>query len=70
MTTKKYILKIKHYEARIEKVYRTKTQFEYYLDIFLGDSNYRSPHKYQELHLTRKSAINEAKRVIENNIKR
>jgi len=50
--------------VEILKKYRTRTQFEYYLTIFMGDSDYESILIYQELHLTRKEAYKEAERAI------
>ena len=50
--------------VEIKKEYRTKTQFEYYLTIFMGDSDYESILMYQGLWLTKRSALNEAKRAI------
>lgn len=51
-------------KVEIEKVYRTRTQFEYFLSIFIGDSDICGFHVYSEVHLTKKSAIKEAKRAI------
>jgi hypothetical protein len=42
----------------IEKKYRTKTQFEYYLTIFIGNSDFESIMHYQTIFLTKKSALN------------
>ena len=48
----------------IEKRYRTRTQFEYFLTIYMGESEFESIHIYNECHLTKRSAINEAKKAI------
>ncbi len=49
----------------IEKKYRTKTQFEYYLTIFIGNSDFESIMCYQTMFLTKKSALNCAINTIE-----
>jgi len=64
MKTTKYTTVIEGNKVEIEKRYRTRTQFEYFLTIYMGDSNTESIHIYEECHLTKKSAINEAKKAI------
>lgn len=61
MTT---IFSINGNKVEIEKVYRTRTQFEYYLTIFMGESTVESILLYEQLHLTLKAAKAEAIRVI------
>lgn len=53
-------------KVEILKRYRTRTQFEYILTIFIGNSEYESILNYMPLHLTKKSAIREANEVILN----
>lgn len=65
----KSIYLINENRVEIEKVYRTRTQFEYYLTIFMGDSDYESILIYQEMWLTKKNALTEAKRAIFNSKK-
>ncbi|RLI50062.1 hypothetical protein DRO61_04315 [Candidatus Bathyarchaeota archaeon] len=60
----KYIAIIDGSRVEIEKKHRTKSQYEYYLTIFMGDSDYESIVMYQNIHLTKRSAINEATRAI------
>ena len=50
--------------VEIKKTYRTKTQYEWFLTIFIGDSDYEHILMYQKVWLTKKNAINEAKRAI------
>jgi hypothetical protein len=50
--------------VKIEKKYRTRTQFEYYLTIFISESTYESILIYTKMHLTLRSAKNEAIRAI------
>lgn len=55
---------IKGQKVEVVKYYRTKTQYEYYLSIFMGKSKVDSILAYDSLHLTKKSALNEAFRAI------
>ena len=64
MKNVKYTTEIEGNKIVIEKKYRTRTQFEYFLTIYMGNSNIESIHIYNECHLTKKSAINEAKKAI------
>jgi hypothetical protein len=64
MKNVKYTTEIEGNKVVIEKKYRTRTQFEYFLTIYIGDSDMESIHIYEECHLTKKSAINEAKKAI------
>lgn len=68
MTTlnKQYNYLINENRVEIKKVYRTKTQFEYFLKIFMGNSDYESGLIYNTLFLTKKNALNHAKHVILN----
>ena len=52
--------------VEIRKVNRTRTQFEYYMTIFMGDSNYESILNYRTVFLAQKHALNHAKDVILN----
>ena len=63
-TTTKYSTFINSDRVEITKQYRTKTQYEYFLTIFMVDSQFESIRNYQDCHLTKKSAIEEAFRVI------
>lgn len=63
---KQYNYLVNGNRVEIKKVYRTKTQFEYFLKIFMGDSNYESILIYNTLFLTKKNALNHAKQVILN----
>jgi len=58
-----YTMTIGNNKIQIVKNYRTITQFEYYLTIFMSDGKTESIHLYQTMHLTKKSAIKEAIRV-------
>jgi len=53
-------------KVEIKKVNRTRTQYEYYLTIFMGNSDYESIAIYNQMWLTKKNALKEAKRVIFN----
>lgn len=64
MNNTKYTTVIDGNKVVIEKVYRTRTQYEFFLKIYMGDSDFESIHIYQECHLTKKSAINEAIKAI------
>ncbi len=64
MNNTKYTTVIEGNKVVIEKVYRTKTQYEFFLKIYMGDSDFESIHIYEECHLTKKSAINEAIKAI------
>ena len=66
---KQYNYLINGNRVEIKKEYRTKTQFEYYLTIFISDSDFESFLIYENIHLTKLSAINESKRVIFNSKK-
>ena len=68
MTTlnKQYNYLINGNRVEIKKVYRTKTQFEYFLTIFMGDSNYESIMNYNTMFLTKKAALNHAKHIVLN----
>ncbi len=61
---KVYKLQIKGNNVQIVKAHRTRTQFEYKLTIFMGDSDWESILLYQAIHLTLKGAKNEAVRAI------
>ena len=63
---KVYKLKIGGNNVEIHKKYRTKTQYEYWLKIFMGDSDWDSLLIYREMWLTKKGAIDEANRAIYN----
>ena len=71
MTTlnKKYTYIINGNRVEISKEYRTRTQYEYFLKIFMGDSEYESILNYRELFLTKKYALNHAIFVIVNSKK-
>lgn len=62
--SKEYHYLINNNKVLISKVYRTKTQYEYFLKIFMGTSDYCSILNYQKMFLTKKQALNEAKIVI------
>jgi len=64
MTTQNKIFKTKINGnlVQIEKRYRNRTQYEYYLTVFMGESDFESVVDYQEIHLTKKSAIQEAEK--------
>ena len=64
MKNTKYTTNIENYRVEVSKKYRNKTQYEWFLNIFIGDSDKESIHLFKEVHLTRKSAINEAIRSI------
>lgn len=64
MTTRKYTSTIGGNKVVIEKVNRTRTQYEYFLKIYMGQSDVESIHIYKECHLTKKSAISEAIKAI------
>ena len=61
---KVYKLTIGGNNVEIHKKYRTKTQYEYWLKIFMGDSDWDSLLIYREMWLTKKGAIDEANRAI------
>ena len=52
--------------VEIKKVYRTKTQFEYILNVFIGNSDLESILMYDTVFLTKKSALKHAKDAISN----
>ena len=60
MVTAKHTTTIEGNKVVIEKVNRTRTQYEYYLKIYMGKSEIESTHIYQKIHLTKKSAMTEA----------
>lgn len=60
----KTLMNINGNNVVIEKKYRTRTQFEYFLTIYMGESDFESILLYDEVHLTLKSAKNEAIRAI------
>ena len=64
MENKTFTTVIEGNKVEIVKKYRTKTQYEYFLKIYMGNSDIDSIHIYQETHLTKNSAINEAVRAI------
>ena len=53
-------------KVEVKKVNRTRTQYEWYLTIFMGNSDYESILIYNKMWLTKKNALNEAKRAIFN----
>jgi hypothetical protein len=57
-----YLTTIKGNKVVITKEYRTRTQYDYFLKIFIGNSEFESINFYQEHHLTKRSAISEALR--------
>jgi len=61
-----YTYLIKNNKVQIKKVQRTKTQYEYFLKIYMGQSDYESILIYQEMFLTKKKALAHAKDVIVN----
>lgn len=61
---KTYEYQVENNVIRITKEYRTKTQYEWRLQIFMMDRKTESLHLFQQLHLSKKSALNEAKRAI------
>lgn len=63
---KQYSFLINGNRVLIEKVYRTPTQYENHLTIFMGDSDWESILNYEEVFLTKRSALNHAKEVILN----
>ena len=63
-TTAIYTTTIKDNKVVVKKVNRTRTQYEYFLKIYMGDSETESIHIYEECHLTKRSAINEAIKAI------
>ena len=65
-SNKQYNYLIKCNRVEIKKVYRNRTQFEYFLTIFMGDSDYESIMNYKECFLTKKSALSHAKYKIVN----
>jgi hypothetical protein len=68
MTTsdKQYNYLVSGNRIEIKKIYRNRTQFEYYLKIFMGDSDYESILNYQAMFLTKKRAISYAQNIIFN----
>jgi hypothetical protein len=62
--TKIYTYSIRNNKVEIKKVSRTKTQYEYFLKIFIGQSNYESILIYQRMWLTKKNALAHAKDAI------
>ena len=64
MKDKLYTYFIKDIRIEIKKIYRTKTQYEYFLCLYYGNSDIETIHLYNNCHLTKKAALNEAKRAI------
>jgi hypothetical protein len=64
MNDKKYTTVIEGNKVEILKKYRTRTQYEYFLTIYMGNSDIESILIYNHLHLTKKSAIKEANKAI------
>jgi len=64
MENKQYNYLINGNRVEITKVYRTKSQFEYYLNIFIGGSDYESILNYRTMFLTKKNALEHAKYII------
>jgi hypothetical protein len=62
--TKTYTYSIRNNKVEIKKVQRTKTQYEYFLKIFIGQSDYESILIYQRMWLTKKNALAHAKDAI------
>lgn len=59
-----YTTTIEGNKVVIEKKYRTRTQFEYLLTIYIGESDFESILMYDPVHLTKKSALKEAYKAI------
>jgi len=68
MTTqnKIYTYLIRNNKVEIKKVQRTKTQYEYFLKIYIGQSDYESILIYRQMWLTKKNALAHAKDAIIN----
>lgn len=66
MKTKIYTYLIEDNKVEIKKTYRNKTQYEYFLKIYMGQSDYESILNYKEIWLTKKNALGHAKDVIIN----
>ena len=65
MTNTTYLTTIKGNKVIITKEYRTRTQYDYFLKIYMGNSDFESINFYQEHHLTKRSAIKEALRSLD-----
>lgn len=61
---KKYIAEIDNYRVEVKKIHRTRTQYEYYLNIFHKGTDIESTHLFAETHLTKRGAFAEARRAI------
>lgn len=61
---KTYTCFINGERVEILKNHRTRTQYEYYLTIFMGNSQYESIRNYETMFLTLKAAIKHAKYAI------
>jgi len=64
MKNSKYTTVIGGNKVVVEKKYRTRTQFEYFLTIYIRETEIEHFLTYDPVHLTRKSAIKEAVRAI------
>ncbi len=67
MIDRTYKYQIENNIVEVTKSYRNRTQFEWILNIFMSDGETESIHLFNTVHLTRKSALSEAKRAILNN---
>ena len=65
MTNTTYSTIIEGNKVIITKEYRTRTQYDYFLKIFMGKSEFESINYYEEHHLTKRSAIKEALRSLD-----
>ena len=52
--------------VEVKKIYRNRTQFEWFLTIFMGDTDTESILNYQTVFLAKKHALNHAKEIILN----
>lgn len=66
MKNKKYTYKVDEYTVQIEKVYITRTQYEWWLTIFIEDTDLKAPFDYRDMWFKKKSALQHAKEVIQN----
>lgn len=64
MQDKKYMKLIGNYRVEVTKKYRTKSQYEYFLNIYYQNSDLESIHLFAPIHLTLKGAFDEAERAI------
>lgn len=67
MTNRSYKYQIENNIVEVTKAYRNRTQFEWILNIFMSDGKTESIHLFDTIHLTKKSALSEAKRAILDN---